>query len=148
MKQPIIWMILTVFPCLALGETALSETGAITQSESLNYAHVTHVVATQKPNGTWCFDTTVRHNDEGWDHYADGWEVIGQQGKTLGVRPLAHPHDNEQPFTRRLCNIEIPANIATVTVRAKCNVHGFGGNTITIDLNIDHGRNYSLHRPN
>jgi hypothetical protein len=46
-----------------------------TYSTSLEFAQVTHVVATQKSGSSWCFDTSVLHNDQGWDHYADGWEV-------------------------------------------------------------------------
>ena len=47
------------------------------------------------------FSVTVEHADEGWDHYADRWEVVSEDGKTVyGTRVLAHPHVNEQPFTR------------------------------------------------
>jgi hypothetical protein len=40
---------------------------------------------------------TVRHADEGWEHYADCWEVLTLDGEVLATRELAHPHDNEQP---------------------------------------------------
>ena len=103
-------------------------------SESLNFAQVTHVTASQKPDGDWCLAATVRHNDQGWDHYADGWEVIDFQGKRLGFRRHAHPHDQEQPFTRSQCNIEIPKHTTQVIVRAKCNKHGFGGKPFILEL--------------
>ncbi|MEQ9690720.1 MAG: hypothetical protein RLO48_13395, partial [Bauldia litoralis] len=38
-------------------------------------ADVIDVVATPESGGTWRFDVTVRHDDAGWDHYADAWEV-------------------------------------------------------------------------
>ena len=67
----------------------------------LNFARVEYVKATEVSDGVWRFDVTVRHNDEGWDHYADAWQVIDPgSGDILGERILAHPHDNEQPFTR------------------------------------------------
>ncbi len=47
-------------------------------------------------------DATVKHADAGWDHYADRWDVLDAEGQVLGSRKLAHPHDNEQPFTRSL----------------------------------------------
>ena len=103
-------------------------------SSSLEFAQVTHVQATQKSNGSWCFGTSVRHNDQGWEHYADGWEVIDFEGNQLGYRKLGHPHDNEQPFTRSQCDIKIPSGISKVVVRAKCNKHGFGGKLFIVDL--------------
>ena len=55
------------------------------------------------PTGdTWRFDVTVAHGDTGWDHYADGWEVLSPDGARLGYRELLHPHETEQPFTRSL----------------------------------------------
>jgi len=106
-----------------------------TYSSSLDFAQVTQVEATQKSNGTWCFDTSIRHNDQGWDHYADKWEVLDLSGNQLGYRTLGHPHDNEQPFTRSRCQINIPSTITQVVVRAKCNKHGFGGKALIVDLN-------------
>lgn len=105
-----------------------------TYSTSIDFAQVTHVQATQAANGSWCFATSVRHNDQGWEHYADGWEVIDIEGNQLGYRHLAHPHDDEQPFTRRLCDIHIPPEISQVVVRAKCNTHGYGGKPFVVDL--------------
>lgn len=62
-------------------------------------------------DGTYRFDVTVQHADEGWNHYADGWEVLTTDGKRLGYRKLLHPHVDEQPFTRSLSGVEIPQEI-------------------------------------
>lgn len=110
----------------------------------LDYAQVKQVNASQSADGSWCFDTTVRHNDEGWEHYADGWQVSDLKGNQLGNRVLAHPHDNEQPFTRRLCNIHIPDNVHKVTVSAKCNQHGVSNHNIIVDLNQSSGNGFSV----
>ncbi len=85
-------------------------------------------------NGTWRFSATLRHADTGWDHYADRWEVVAPDGTVLGVRELAHPHVNEQPFTRSLSGVRIPQGVKRVTVRARDSVHGFGGRAVTVDL--------------
>ena len=119
-----------------------------TYSTSIEFAQVTHVVAAQRSSGKWCFDTSVRHNDQGWEHYADRWEVLDLEGNQLGYRSLGHPHDNEQPFTRSRCEINIPAKISKIIVRAKCNKHGFGGKPIVIDLNISQGEGYLVSRKN
>ena len=102
---------------------------------SLNFAQVENVLATKQANGTWCFGTSVRHKDDGWDHYANSWEVIDLAGNQLDSRILHHPHVNEQPFTRSKCNIHIPAEMLKVIVRAKCNKHGFGGKVLVVALN-------------
>lgn len=121
---------------LAALTTSAIASGTDTQqySTDLNYAQVTDVMATQKSDGSWCFATSVRHNDEGWQHFANEWEVLDLQGNQLGVRPLAHPHVNEQPFTRSQCNIVIPAGMTSVMVRAKCNTHGHGGKPLVVQL--------------
>jgi len=108
-------------------------------SSSLEFAQVTRVDATQQAGGSWCFDVSVRHNDQGWDHYANGWEVIDLAGNQLGVRGLSHPHVNEQPFTRSQCNIIIPTTISKVIVRAKCNKHDFGGKSVLVVLSDGKG---------
>ena len=111
----------------------------------LNYAQVQYVKATEVSAGVWRFDVTVRHNDQGWDHYADAWQVIDpRNGEILGERILAHPHDTEQPFTRSQSGIAIPADLGQVLIRAKCNVHGYGGREILVDLSIPGGDDYQV----
>lgn len=118
-------------------------------STDLNYAQVAYVEAVQSSDGSWCISTTVRHNDEGWDHYANGWQVLDEAGNELGWRLLAHPHDDEQPFTREQCDIEIPEKTTRVIVRAKCKVHGFGGQPVVVDLTERDGEKYRVtrHKP-
>ncbi len=84
--------------------------------------------------GAWTFSVTLRHGDTGWDHYADGWEVLTPNGKRLGYRELVHPHVNEQPFTRSLSGVLIPAGTAYVLVRAHCSVDGWNTTTTRVDL--------------
>ena len=96
-------------------------------------ADVLKVAVTQQ-GGTYRFDVTVAHEDTGWDHYADAWEVVGPDGKVLGVRTLLHPHVNEQPFTRSLGGVKIPAGTDAVTVRAHDKVHGWGGAEVTVKI--------------
>ncbi len=96
-------------------------------------ADVVAVDATQI-GGTWRFDVTIRHADEGWDHYADQWRVLGPDGTVFGTRELAHPHVDEQPFTRSLSGVAIPPGVHTVTIVARDSVHGQGGATMSVDL--------------
>ncbi len=89
-------------------------------------ARVIEVLASPQTDGTWRFSVTVAHDDTGWDHYADKWQVLGPEGELLGERVLLHPHVEEQPFTRSLSGVHIPAAVAVVTVRAHDTVDGWG----------------------
>lgn len=84
--------------------------------------------------GVYRFDVTLQHADSGWDHYADSWEVIAPNGRILGQRILYHPHVEEQPFTRSLSGVAIPAGVDQVEIRAHDKVHGQGTQLFRIDL--------------
>ncbi len=85
-------------------------------------------------DATWRVEATVRHADEGWDHYADAWQVVGPDGGVLATRELHHPHESEQPFTRALTGVRIPEAVERIEVRARDSVHGHGRETVTIDV--------------
>ncbi|MEO9652173.1 MAG: hypothetical protein ABJ360_18855 [Roseobacter sp.] len=95
---------------------------------------VDHVSARQSGNGTWRFDVTISHPDTGWDHYADGWRILDMDGTQLGIRELAHPHVNEQPFTRSLSGVRIPAGVDRVQIQARDKPGGWNPKTKTISL--------------
>jgi hypothetical protein len=97
-------------------------------------ADVVKVAVAESAPGSFRFDVSVRHGDEGWDHYANLWQVVGPDGSVLGERVLLHPHDTEQPFTRSLNGVAIPAEIKTVVIRAGDSVHDFGGKEMSVDL--------------
>ena len=69
-------------------------------------------------------DVTLLHADTGWDHYADGWEVLDENKKLIGKRVLHHPHVSEQPFTRSLYDIKIQKGARYIYIRAHDKVHG------------------------
>ena len=85
-------------------------------------------------DGTYRFDVTVLHADEGWDHYANAFEIVDEEGRVLGVRTLLHPHTDEQPFTRSLSGVVIPEGLSRVKVRAKDSVHGTGGRELVLSV--------------
>lgn len=112
---------------------------------NLDYAQVRRVEMEENGDGSWDFSVTVRHADSGWDHYANLWQVLDDEtGEVLGERPLAHPHSNEQPFTRSLRNVSIPDSVESVRVRARCNKHGFEGAQVRIPLDTQEGENYRI----
>ncbi len=97
-------------------------------------ADVVDVKISKTSEGTYRFDVTVRHGDEGWKHFANKWEVVGPDDKILGKRILAHPHETEQPFTRSLNGVKIPDDVKQVTIRAYDSVHEKGGKEVVVDV--------------
>ena len=115
---------------IALGSIMVAMAAAALAGE----ADVTRVEAVRTGQGTYRFSVSVLHQDEGWDHYADRWEVLAPDGRVLATRTLYHPHVNEQPFTRQLDGVKIPADIHQVEIRAHCSVHATGGKTASVIL--------------
>lgn len=112
-----------------------------------DFSHILAVRVRQSADDTYSFDATVRHRDEGWDHYADLFRIVpavqdeataddAKEDATNSVengdRILGHPHDTEQPFTRSQSGV-----VATgvVCVEAKDTVHEWGGSSLCLNLN-------------
>lgn len=91
-------------------------------------------VEARQSGGTWRFDVTISHPDTGWDHYADGWRVLDMAGTELGMRVLHHPHVDEQPFTRSLTGVVLPAGTTQVQIQARCSRDGWNSHTTTVTL--------------
>lgn len=98
-------------------------------------APVVQKVDAVQSGSEWNFSVTLAHPDTGWQHYADGWEVLSPDGESLGLRVLAHPHVTEQPFTRSLGGVAIPATMEFVNIRARCLVDGWSETLFRVDLN-------------
>ena len=76
--------------------------------------------ANAKPSGdSYTFSVTLSHGDTGWDDHADAWRVVLADGTVIGERILLHPHVNEQPFTRSLGGVEVPAGVSEVFIEAR-----------------------------
>ena len=112
-----------IFVCVASTSPALA-----------GEADVIDATAKRQSDGRYVVAATIRHADEGWEHFADKFEVLGPDGKVLGTRVLAHPHVEEQPFTRSLSGVAVPDGVGEIRVRAHDKVHGFGGKEFTIKL--------------
>ncbi len=97
-------------------------------------APTVETVTAVKSGAGWTISVTISHPDTGWDHYADGWEVLAPDGTSLGVRILAHPHVDEQPFTRSHGSVEIPAATPYISIRARDNIDGWFDNLFRHDL--------------
>lgn len=95
--------------------------------------HINSVVV-KKNDGLYNFDVTISHNDTGWEHHVDEWRIKDEQGNLLGTRSLAHPHVDEQPFTRSLSGVKIPAGVSVVTVEVHDTVTGWSADVKRVKL--------------
>lgn len=100
--------------------------------------------ALEQYSGQWTIRVTLKHADRGWKHYADAWRIVDEKGRTIATRTLHHPHDNEQPFTRNLSGVNIPASSAIVFIEAHDKKHGWSQNRLRIDLRKTRGPRYTV----
>ncbi len=114
-------IIFSVLSCLSTTQLWAGETDVVNAK-----ARCTQRVCT--------ISATVRHDDTGWDHYANHWRVVTPEGEEIARRVLYHPHENEQPFTRSLSQVQIPPGVDRVVIEAHDSVHDYGGQRFTLQL--------------
>ena len=107
---------------------------------------IVHTSFEESSPGSWVVQVTLRHADEGWQHYADAWRIVSAGGDVLGTRTLHHPHVSEQPFTRGLSAVAIPADARTVFVEAHDKVHGWSPQRLEVDLDARQGERFEVSR--
>jgi len=114
----------------------------------LSYANEVEIVNVymQETDSGWRAEVTLKHNDTSWEHYADAWRVVDRNGHLIKTRVLFHPHINEQPFTRSLSGISIPADQSIIYVEAHDKQHGWSKQRVEIDLTRSSGDRYHVRR--
>jgi hypothetical protein len=120
--------------------TAPEATSEIRPQESTEYqnldlreANVLAVRFQPQGDGEFRFEVTLIHDDSGEaPDFANWWQVEDIQGNLLGRRELTHSHGTEA-FTRSQL-ISIPDSIDTVVVRGHDMRHGYGGQSMRVDM--------------
>jgi hypothetical protein len=111
---------------------ALAAVSALPRITAADPAVILGAEVEPDPSG-WTVSVTLRHGDTGWDDYADGWRLLAEDGSVIATRVLAHPHVNEQPFTRSLSGIDLPAGRA-ILVESSTNRTGWSGDTLRLPI--------------
>lgn len=91
-------------------------------------------VVVEKNGDTYDFTVTISSPYDTPERYADGWRVKDREGTVYGEHTLTHDHASEQPFTRQQTGVEIPPEVDQVIVEGRDKQHGYGGETVTVDL--------------
>lgn len=128
-------------------DIAEKETPVVKNTDPIPHDGDTEVLFARfdRSGATWTVAVTLKHDDSGWDHYADQWRVIDENGSVLGTRVLLHPHETEQPFTRNQSGINIPENITHIFIDAHDTVHGWSADKLVVDLTQESGDRYKIH---
>ena len=84
--------------------------------------------------GAFDFDVTVSSPYDTPQRYADAFRVMHKDGTVYGERVLLHDHATEQPFTRDLQGVVVPAAVRSVVVQARDLKNGWGGKTVEVVL--------------
>ena len=104
---------------------------AFATSENQKYPDVVDVKAHARGENRFDFDVTISSPYDTPQRYADAFRVKNIDEKIYGERILAHDHESEQPFTRDLYGVSIPAGVHAVVVQARDQKFGYGGKTKT-----------------
>ena len=83
---------------------------------------------------TCTVEATISSPYDSTERYADAFRVSTTDGDVLGERELTHDHAEEQPFTRSLTGVEIPAAVDEVVVEGHDLEHGWGGKTVSVPV--------------
>ena len=116
------------------GDDAVTTTVLSTAAADDQFPSVVEVATTYNGDGTWDFAVTMTSPYDSPERYADGWRVVGPDGTEFGTHTLTHDHAAEQPFTRTQSDVEIPDDVAEVTIEGRDLLNGFGGQTQTVTL--------------
>lgn len=84
--------------------------------------------------GIFQIKVTIEHEDDGWDDYVEAWEVFGPDGQILGVRPFFEPAFDKPQTVSALAGVVIPAEVKTVTIRARTYPDGFEGEPVQAQI--------------
>ncbi len=112
------------------------QTGRYTEERTL-FPNVVDAAITLTGPNTYRVLVTLSSPYDTPERYADAWRVLGPDCQELGVRILTHDHQFEQPFTRSLSGVVISPGVSEVTIQARDQISGWGGQTFRIDVPTD-----------
>lgn len=121
----------------AIAATVAGMNMATAQSAGLmnqKYPNVIDVRVHARSDNRFDFDATIASPYDTPQRYADAFRVMSTEGVQFGERTLLHDHASEQPFTRDLYGVAIPAGINAVVIQARDKKYGYGGKTLHVTL--------------
>ena len=125
-------VVTTVVPAVTV--VARADSSAAEPAAGDLFPDVLDVKLEPESNGRWTVSATISSPYDSPERYADGFRVTAADGSVLGERVLAHDHASEQPFTRSLSSVLIPAETESIVVEARDQISGYGGATVSLPV--------------
>jgi len=91
-------------------------------------------VEVSRSGSGYTFAVTLSSPYDTAQRYANAFRVRAEDGTVYGVNELTHDHASEQPFTRSLFGVQIPAGVTNVVVEGLDQANGWGGGTQAVEL--------------
>jgi hypothetical protein len=116
---------------------ALLLTGSAAALADVDVAKITDVqIKRDSPDqsGIYHIKVTIEHEDTGWDHYVESWEIFAPDGQILGVRPFFEPELERLKTVSALAGVVIPEDVKAVTIRARTHPSGFEGDPVKVKI--------------
>lgn len=101
-------------------------------------------VELEPTSATWTVHVTLRHDDEGYDHYVNGWRIVDAKKNVLASQEIYHPHNKKKSFTDNKSNITIPKDAKIIFLEAQAKPHGWGKQRVRIDMSKVKGDRYQI----
>jgi hypothetical protein len=114
--------------------TSSAVEGSDADASGQRFPDVVDVDVIAEGSGLYTFAVTISSPYDSPERYSDAWRVLAPDGTELGIRELTHDHADEQPFTRTLEGLAVPADVDTVTVEARDLVNGWGGESLEVPI--------------
>jgi hypothetical protein len=121
------------FAALLVVLTVASFSGAAPAAEQ-RFPDVVRATVRASGPDTFDFDVTIASPYDTPTRYADGFRVQSTSGRVFGERKLFHDHADEQPFTRDLYGVKVPADVKVVQIQARDQRYGYGGRMVEVAL--------------
>ncbi len=116
---------------IAMGGITSAQTNS---SEGQKYPDVVDVKVKARGENRFDFDVTLSSPYDTPQRYADAIRVMSVAGMLYAERVLLHDHADEQPFTRDLQGVSIPARVRAVIVQGRDQKFGYGGRIVQVAL--------------
>jgi hypothetical protein len=127
--------IVVLLPALLAGcGSDVDEPSTDSSPSEQRFPDVVDVTVEEAGADTYTFRVTISSPYDTPERYADGWRVMDADGTVYGEHTLMHDHASEQPFTRTQSGVEIPDDLTEVIVEGRDIEHGYGGETVTVEL--------------
>ena len=101
-------------------------------------------VAFKEIGKAWEVRVMLHHEDEGWDHYADGWRISSEAGEILASGALREPNRGQASYMVNLRDVMIPPGAQVLFVEAHENRLGWSTFRVRVDLAKSEGPRYRV----